>query len=490
MRKSGILMHITSLPGPYGIGSMGKCAYDFVDFLEQAGQSYWQILPLCPTGYGDSPYQSFSTFAGNHYLIDLEDLVAQGLLVKEELVLVDWGKENGRVDFGRLYEKRIPLLRRAFKKFHPTPEYEEFVKDNSDWLEDYALFMALKEKFHGSDWQSWTLILMMRLPEVLDAYRQELADGIAFQKFLQYEFRIQWQALRKYANDKGIRIIGDVPIYVPLDSADVWANPFIFQLDPSRRPKKVAGCPPDSFSVDGQLWGNPLYDWETMKADGYNWWIRRLKAASHMYDVVRLDHFRGFESYWAIPAGDKTAANGQWEKGPGKDFLDAVKTALPHLDFIAEDLGFVTGEVRELQEYSGYPGMKVMEFAFDSREASDYLPHRYPVNSVVYSGTHDNMTMRQWFQEAAPEDVAQAKAYLGLNEEEGYTWGVIRGCMSSVSKLCIIQMQDYLDLGGEARMNFPGTLSQNNWTWRAKPGFASPELAKKIRTVTERYGRM
>ena len=490
MRKSGILMHITSLPAPYGIGSMGKCAYDFVDFLEEAGQSYWQILPLCPTGYGDSPYQSFSTFAGNHYLIDLDKLVEDGLLEKEELEGIDWGAEETRVDFGLLYIHRNELLHKAFARFQPDEAFEEYVKDNADWLEDYALFMALKEKFHGSDWQSWTLILMMRLPEVLDAYRQELEEGIRYQRFLQYQFRLQWQALRRYANDKGIKIIGDVPIYVPLDSADVWANPFIFQLDPSRRPRKVAGCPPDSFSADGQLWGNPLYDWDAMKKSGYAWWIRRLKAAAHMYDVVRLDHFRGFESYWSIPAGDKTAAGGKWVKGPGIDFINTVKETMPNLDFIAEDLGFVTKEVRKLQEDSGYPGMKVMQFAFDSREESIYLPHFYPENSVVYSGTHDNMPMNQWFSEAAPADVEAAKEYLGLNEEEGYVWGVIRGCMSSVSKLCVIQMQDYLELGTGARMNFPGTLSTDNWTWRAKPGFATPELAQKIREMTERYGRL
>lgn len=490
MRESGILMHITSLPGPYGIGSMGKCAYDFVDFLESAGQRYWQILPLCPTGYGDSPYQSFSTFAGNHYLIDLDTLVAEGLLLPEELGGITWSNDETRVDFGLLYNNRNALLRKAYSRFIPDKGYSEFIKDNADWLDDYALFMALKEKFDGTDWQKWTLILMMRLPEVLDAYRQELADGIRFQQFLQYQFRRQWKALRAYANSKGIRIIGDVPIYVPLDSADVWANPFIFQLDPSRRPRMVAGCPPDSFSADGQLWGNPLYDWDAMKRSGYDWWIRRLSAAAQMYDVVRLDHFRGFESYWAIPAGDKTAANGEWRKGPGLDFIRAIQESLPDLKFIAEDLGFVTGAVRQLQEDSGYPGMKVMEFAFDSREEGNYLPHLYPVNSVVYSGTHDNLTLKQWFDEANPADVAAARAYLGLNEEEGYVWGMIRGCMSSVSKLCVIQIQDYLGLGGEARMNFPGTLSANNWTWRAEAGFAAPELARKIRAMTERYGRM
>ena len=492
MRKSGILMHISSLPGPYGVGSLGAAAYAFVDFLVAAGQSYWQILPLNPTGYGDSPYQSFSTFAGNHYLIDLDTLVSQGLLLPEELQGIDWGGDPGRVDFGKLYTERTRLLKLAHSRFTEDEHFENFVRDNVLWLEDYALFMAIKEHFHGRDWQCWSVSLLMRLPPVMDAYREELRDAIRFQYFLQYQFFRQWKALRAYANGKGIRIIGDVPIYVPLDSADVWAEPELFQLDASRRPKVVAGCPPDSFSADGQLWGNPIYDWPKHHAERYHWWIRRMKAAARMYDVVRFDHFRGFESYWAVPADAKTAASGSWQKGPGMDFVGAIKKALPNLDIIAEDLGFVTEEVKQLLRDSGYPGMKVMEFAFDTREPSarDYLPHRYPVNSVVYSGTHDNLTLRQWFDEAAPEDVRSAWDYLGLNEQEGPVWGMIRGAMGSVSKLCIIQMQDYLEIGAEGRMNHPGTLTTANWTWRANPGFADEELAKKIRTMTERYDRI
>ena len=492
MRKSGILMHISSLPGPYGIGSMGKSSYDFVDFLVSAGQSYWQILPLNPTGYGDSPYQSFSTFAGNHYLIDLDILADQGLLTSEELGSVDWSSSEGRVDFGLLYNQRSRLLKLAHGRFEETAEYRDFVRDNSLWLVDYALFMAIKAHFRGRDWQSWSVSLLMRLAPVMEAYREELKEAIRFQYFLQYEFFRQWKALRRYANEKGIKIIGDVPIYVPLDSADVWANPELFQLDPSRRPTAVAGCPPDSFSADGQLWGNPIYDWDKMHAERYHWWVRRMKAAAKMYDVVRFDHFRGFESYWSVPAGAKTAAAGQWRKGPGMDFVGAIKRALPDLPIIAEDLGFVTEEVKELLRDSGYPGMKVMEFAFDTREPSarDYLPHRYPVNSVVYSGTHDNLTLKQWFDEAAPADVQSAYDYLGLNESEGPIWGMIRGAMGSVSKLCIIQMQDYLEIGGEGRMNHPGTLTSANWTWRAAPGFASDALAEKIRTLTERYDRL
>ncbi len=490
MRKSGILMHITSLPNPYGIGTMGKCAYDFVDFLHKAGQSYWQILPISPTGYGDSPYQAFSAFAGNHYLIDLDILKEEGLLTQEQLDAVNWGACQTRVDFGRMYDYRVPLLRQAYQRFADNEALDQFICENADWLEDYALFMALKEAFHGKDWQNWSVSLLMRMPAVLESYRRELSEAIRFQCFLQYIFFRQWKALRGYANDKGVRIVGDVPIYVPLDSADVWANPRNFLLDASRRPRQVAGCPPDSFSAEGQRWGNPLYDWKAMKKDGYTWWIRRLRAAAGMYDVVRLDHFRGFESYWAIPAEEETAINGRWEKGPGIDFIRAVQKALPELAFIAEDLGHVTPEVRKLQEDSGYPGMKVLQFAFDSRESGNYLPHCYTENSVVYSGTHDNLTMTQWLEDASAQDVAFAKAYLGLNEQEGLVKGMLRGCMSSVSKLCVIQMQDYLELGGEARMNFPGTLSGDNWTWRASADVLTEELAEYIYGLTERYGRL
>ncbi len=490
MRKSGILMHISSLPGPYGIGSMGRSAYEFVDFLEKAGQSYWQILPLSPTGYGDSPYQSFSTFAGNPYLIDLDTLILEGLLEKEEVEEISWFRDEGRVDYGCLYNERSRLLKKAFARFIPGKAFDAFLEENREWLPDYALFMTLKEHFRGKEWQNWSMSLMLRLPEVMAGCRQIYEEDIRFHSFVQYLFFSQWTALRSYANSKGIRIIGDVPIYVPLDSADVWANPSLFQLTPSCRPIKVAGCPPDSFSADGQLWGNPLYDWDKMKENGYRWWIRRLGAAAKMYDVVRLDHFRGFESYWAVPYGDKNAIGGSWQPGPGMDFLKAIQQALPELNMIAEDLGYVTKEVRQLQLDSGYPGMKVLQFAFDSREEGNYYPHLYPTASVCYSGTHDNLTVAQWLEEALPEDIQGAKEYLGLNTEEGYVWGMLRGCMSSVSDLCVIQMQDYLGLDGQARMNFPGTLSANNWTWRAKEGFLTEELTKKIRTMTQRYGRI
>ncbi len=489
MRESGILMHITSLPGPYGIGTMGKAAYHFVDFLQKAGQSRWQILPLTPTGFGDSPYQSFSSCAGNHYLIDLDMLVKEGLLKKEEIQNVPWGENPCRVDFGRMYNHRIPVLKLAYQRFQPDDDYEAFVQENESWLPDYALFMALKEVY-GGPWLEWPEALRLREEKALAEQREKLKEDIGLQIFLQYVFDKQWKALRGYANERGIQIIGDVPIYVPLDSADVWTAPELFHLDEDRYPITVAGCPPDAFTEDGQLWGNPTYDWEKMAQTGYSWWISRLAAAEKLYDMVRIDHFRGFESFWAVPYGDKTARYGQWVKGPGIDFIRMVQREFPNLSFIAEDLGFMTPEVRQLQLDSGYPGMKIIEFAFDSREESDYLPHLYPAESVCYTGTHDNVPLRQWFDEADPADIAFAKAYLRLSKAEGYNWGMIRGGMGSVSQLFIAQMQDYLDLGKSARMNFPGTVSTDNWTWRAEKGFDNDRLAKKIYSMTKRYGRV
>nr|MBQ8244814.1 4-alpha-glucanotransferase [Oscillospiraceae bacterium] len=489
MRKSGILMHISSLPGPYGIGTMGKRAYEFVDFLEKAGQAYWQILPLSPTGYGNSPYQSFSTYAGSPYLIDLDTLVEEGLLKQAETDAVHWGGDPEHVDFGILYNERFKLLKLAFERFVPGADFAAFVADNAQWLPDYALFAALKEQFGGQSWQNWSDSLMMRAPEVLEDFRKKLAEQIRFVYFQQFLFFRQWDALHAYANSKGIQIIGDVPIYVPLDSADVWAEPELFLLDEGYRPKVVAGCPPDSFNADGQLWGNPIYDWEKMKKNGYNWWIRRMAAAARMYDVVRFDHFRGFESYWAVPAQCTTAAGGSWQPGPGMDFINAIQKALPQLDCIAEDLGYMTPEVRQLQLDSGYPSMKVLQFGFDSREDADYQPHTYPVNSVCYSGTHDNPPLALWLEDALPEDIEMATNYLGLNEKEGFIPGLIRGCMASVSKLCVIQMQDYLELGRGARMNSPGFLG-DNWLWRAKDGVFTDSLAQRIYTLTKRFSRL
>ena len=489
MRCSGILMHISSLPGPYGVGTMGKHAFRFVDFLEEAGQSVWQILPLTPTGYGDSPYQSCSTFAGNHYLIDLEALVEEKLLKEEDLAGIRWSWSETKADFGLLYNNRLNVLRKAYERFTAQEELDAFCAKNSSWLPDFALFMALKDRFGGKPWYQWDDALKFREADAIAAARQELKEEIRFFCFVQYLFYTQWNALRAYAHGKGIRIIGDVPIYVPYDSVEVWKDTQLFQLDEKLDPVSVAGCPPDAFSADGQLWGNPLYRWDVMAEDGYAWWIRRLAAAGELYDIVRMDHFRGLEAYWSIPYGDETAKGGKWITGPGMDFVNAVKKGLPELNMIAEDLGFLTQEVLDLRDASGFPGMKVLEFAFDSREPSDYLPHTYVSNTVCYTGTHDNMTMRQWFENAAPEAVEYATEYMNLSEKEGLVWGVVRTAYASVSDMCVIQMQDLLDLGAEARMNFPGTLSDANWTWRASDDFMSEDLAKKILNMTKLYGR-
>ena len=489
MRCSGILMHISSLPGPYGVGTMGKHAFEFVDFLERSGQSIWQILPLNPTGYGDSPYQSCSTFAGNHYLIDLEELVEEGLLKKEELDGIVWCNSDTKADFGILYKNRLKVLRLAFKRFEDWEALDAFRGENSGWLEDFALFMALKDRSGGKPWYQWNDVLKFRDGNAMGGAIRGLEKEIRFYSFVQYLFFKQWNALREYAHKKGIRIIGDVPIYVPYDSVEVWKNPELFQLDQELKPEAVAGCPPDAFSEDGQLWGNPLYRWDVMERDDFSWWTRRLAAAGKLYDIVRMDHFRGLEAYWSIPYGDKTAKGGAWIKGPGMAFVKAVKKHLPELKMIAEDLGFLTQEVLDLRDASGYPGMKVLEFAFDSREPSEYLPHTYVRNTVCYTGTHDNMTMRQWFETAAPEAVEYAAEYMNLTKKEGLVWGVVRTAFSSVSETCVVPMQDLLDLGAEARMNFPGTLSDANWTWRMKKGSTGKALEKKLLALTKLYGR-
>lgn len=490
MRESGILMHITSLPGPYGVGTMGKEAYAFIDFLKNAGQRYWQILPLTPTGYGDSPYQSCSTFAGNHYLIDLDTLISQGLLERSEVEAIDWGGSEEKADFGLLYQNRLRVLRLAYDRFQGGEAFDAFCRENGSWLPDFALFMALKAENGGKSWYEWEDKLKFRDYDAMWETRTALRDQIRFYSFVQYQFFRQWQALREYAHKNGVEIIGDVPIYVPLDSADVWSNPELFLLDAELKPTAVAGVPPDAFTSDGQLWGNPLYRWDALARDGYAWWLRRLAAAGKLYDVVRMDHFRGFEAYWAVPYGDTTARGGKWVKGPGMKFIETVKRELPSLRLIAEDLGFLTKEVLELRDRSGFPGMKVLEFAFDSREPSDYLPHTYIANTVCYTGTHDNMTMRQWFETASKEAVEYAVEYMNLSESEGLVWGVIRTAMASVSNLCVVQMQDYLDLGEEARMNFPGTLSDKNWTWRVKSGIIDKALALRIYRLTKLYGRL
>ncbi len=489
MRESGILMHITSLPGPYGVGTMGKYAREFVDFLKEAGQSCWQILPLTPTGYGDSPYQSCSTFAGNYYLIDLETLIAEGLLKKSEVSKIKWCDREDKADFGLLYNNRLKVLRLAYGRFRGGKEFEKFCADQAAWLPDYALFMALKGRNGGKPWYQWEDDLKFRDVDAMDEIREELKDELRFYSFVQFKFFEQWTALRSYANDSGIKIIGDVPIYVPLDSVEVWSNPELFQLDEELDPIDVAGCPPDCFSEDGQLWGNPLYAWEKHEKTGFAWWVSRMAAAAKLYDIVRLDHFRGFEAYWAVPYGDKTARNGKWVKAPGMAFVRALKKNLPELKIIAEDLGFLTQEVLDLLKESGYPGMKVLQFGFDAKAPSEYVPYNHIPNSVVYTSTHDSHTCLQWLQETDEETLDYATAYMGLNEEEGLTWGVIRTAMASVSNLAMAQFQDYLELGEEGRMNCPGILSDCNWTWRAKCGTMTSALAKRIHRLTVIYGR-
>ncbi len=488
MRASGILMHITSLPGSYGVGTLGSNAFRFVDFLKKAGQSLWQLLPLNPTGYGDSPYQSCSAFAGNPYLIDLDLLIEEGLLKQEEVDAVNWGDDPKRVDFGILYNNRLALLRKAYKRFTDDGSFQSFCSENSAWLSDFALFMALKEKYNAS-WYQWPEELKLRQADAVWQARHELEESVRFYSFQQYLFFSQWQNLKAYAAENGIKIIGDVPIYVPYDSVEVWVNPDLFQLDEALQPVEVAGCPPDAFSEDGQLWGNPLYCWSAHEKDGYSWWVRRLAAAGKLFDIVRLDHFRGFEAYWSVPYGDETAKNGKWIKGPGLDFIKTVQQELPELQLIAEDLGFLTPEVLQLRDDAALPGMKVLGFAFDDREPSDYLPYNYPQNCVCYTGTHDNMTTRQWFDTASKEAVSYAAEYMRLTEEEGYVWGMIRTAMASCAKWCVVPVQDYLDLGAEARMNFPGTTGCN-WTWRLESGALTPTLSDKIHNLTKLYGRI
>ena len=490
-RASGILLPISALPSPYGIGTLGKAAYAFADFLHAAGQKYWQLLPLGPTSYGDSPYQSFSTFAGNPYFIDLDLLAEEDLLDKEDLAAADWGNDPRYVDYGKIYEVRFDVLRRAFLRGRERDReaVERFQAENP-WLKNYALYMAVKAHFGMKSWLEWPdEAIRVRAPEAVARYEKELAEDVAFYTYLQYLFFKQWGELREYIHSLGIRIIGDLPIYVAMDSADVWAEPEFFQLGEGNIPTEVSGVPPDYFSADGQLWGNPLYDYDRMRQDGFGWWIRRVEGASRLFDVIRIDHFRGLESYWAVPYGAETAREGRWRKGPGMDLVGVLTQWFHGLDIIAEDLGFLTPDVHQLLRDSGLPGMKVLEFAFDAREPSNYLPHTYERNCVCYVGTHDNETVMQWREQADRADVTFARKYLGLNEAEGFHWGMIRGGMSSVADTFVAQMQDYLGLGAEGRMNTPGTLG-NNWRWRLLPGEASPALARKIRRYAHMYGRL
>ena len=491
MRASGVLMHISSLPSPHGIGTMGAAAREFVDFLQAAGQRYWQILPICPTSYGDSPYQSFSTFAGNPYLIDLDLLEAHGLLRREEYEEIDWESAPDRVNYGALYRKRWAVLRKACDRLlqNPPETYRTFCEEKDFWLPDYALFMALKDEHDGHAWTEWEPELRRRDPAALAAARTRCAGAIDFWQAVQYLFFAQWRDLKRYANERGVFIIGDLPIYVSADSVDVWSAPEAFQLGEDLLPTEVAGCPPDGFSATGQLWGNPLYNWDAMARDGYAWWVRRIRVLCSTYDVLRIDHFRGFAGYYAIPYGSTDACNGRWRQGPGIDLFRAVENALGKQAIIAEDLGFLTDDVRALLRESGYPGMKVLEFAFDSRDGGDYLPHTYTRHCVVYTGTHDNEPVNGWFDTAPEPDTLRAVDYLKLTREEGYHWGMMRAAWASVADLAVVQAQDLLGLGHEARMNVPSTLG-TNWCWRALPGVFDDALARKIRHHMDLYGRL
>lgn len=490
MRKNGILMHITSLPSPYGIGTMGKAAYDFIDFLVASGQTYWQILPIGPTSYGDSPYQSFSTYAGNPYIIDLDLLKDSTLLEEHEYCDVTFGYNDTSVDYGILFQNRYPILKKAVTRLltRERNDIDAFCQMHDFWIHDYALFMALKHEYHGGSWQQWDDDIKLRKDSALNEARVRLSDDIWFWYGLQYLFFKQWNELKTYANTKGIQIIGDVPIYVALDSVDVWSNPHEFQLDQNTLvPIEIAGCPPDGFTADGQLWGNPLFDWDYMKSHNYEWWIKRIKTQCSMFDILRIDHFRGFDEYYAIPFGSKNAKNGYWKKGPGIELFHAIKSAIGEQNIIAEDLGFLTDSVIELLHETGYPGMKVLLFGFDTRDSGSYLPHSYIQNSIAYIGTHDNETVMSWIENAPKADVEKAFAYLRLHENEEYNWGFMRNLWASVSNLTVVQMQDVL--GIYDRMNTPSTTGEN-WKWRAKSNYITESLSVRLMNEMKLYERI
>lgn len=492
MRSSGILLPIASLPSKYGIGTFSKSAYEFVDFLAEAGQKIWQILPLGPTGYGDSPYQSFSSYAGNPYFIDLGALTEQGWLSEAECQACEFGGNTRYVDYEKIYLSRFKILKKAFggSYIQDKWEFKQFVRENESWLNDYALYMAVKNHFDGVSWTEWDEAIRNREPEAMARYQEELAVEITFYSFLQFEFYRQWLKLKAYANERGIQVVGDIPIYVAFDSADTWANVRLFQFDENNEPKAVAGCPPDGFSATGQLWGNPLYDWSYHKETGYEWWVKRMKHCFTLYDIVRVDHFRGFDEYYAIPYGNETAEFGTWESGPGMELFDVLKEKLGELKIIAEDLGYLTPGVLKLVSDTGYPGMKVLEFAFDSGTENAYLPHNFHSNCVVYTGTHDNQTLKGWYEELSPDKRHFVNLYLDLEgREEEVNWVFIRTAMASVADTAIIPIQDYLELGAEARVNEPSTLG-DNWHWRLLKGEIDGELAVRIKTLSGLHGRL
>lgn len=488
MRQAGILLPVFSLPSPHGIGTFGRAAYEFVDFLERSGQTLWQLLPLNPTAFGDSPYQSFSVFAGNPYFIDLDILYCEGYLEKNEYLKTDWG--TGGVDYGKLYENRFRVLKKAVSRFlkNPNAAFESFCERESKWLDEYALFMSIKERENGKAWQEWEAPLKFREEQALRADSSALSESIAFHKVCQFFFYHQWEKLKAYANKKNIEIIGDLSFYVSADSADVWTHPSLFSLDPETLETAVAaGCPPDAFAPEGQLWGTPVYNWDALEAEGFEWWMQRINSSARVYDIIRIDHFRGFESYYEIPAG-VSAAQGEWKKGIGTVFFDEVKRRFPDLKIIAEDLGYVTQGVKKLLSYTGYPGMKVLLFAFDSRENSDYLPHNYEKNTVVYTGTHDNQTVMGWAAEGDKTDVFFAEKYLRMHAGQRLSEAMIENAFLCVADRVVIPMQDYLSLDDSARINTPSTLG-GNWRWRLSAGQLTNALSDRILSLTTLYRR-
>ena len=493
-RQSGVLMHISSLPGKYGIGSFGQSAYDFVDFLVRTKQRYWQILPLGTTSYGDSPYQSFSAFAGNTYFIDFDILIEEGLLNEADVKGADFGDDPRKVDYAKIFDARRPIMEKAVARFlqaDDLSDYESFVEQNAAWLEVFAEYMAIKEHFDNLAWTEWPdEAIRRREAASLASYREKLADKLTYHRVTQYLFFKQWLRLKAYANEHHIEIVGDMPIYVAADSADVWAQPHFFKTDAVGKPTCVAGCPPDEFSETGQLWGNPIYDWEAMDKDGYAWWIERLRESFKIYDIVRIDHFRGFESYWEVPAGSETSASGKWVKGPDYKLFAAVKEALGDLNIIAEDLGFMTDEVIELRERTGFPGMKILQFAFNPDDESIDSPHLAPNNSVMYTGTHDNNTVLGWYKDEIDDATRQYMAqYTNRKEYETVPHAMLRTIFASVSFMAIATMQDLLELDSAARMNYPSTIG-GNWTWRMTAEELNPIVEGELYSLTKTYRRM
>ncbi|MDR1539142.1 MAG: 4-alpha-glucanotransferase [Clostridiales bacterium] len=480
-RKAGVLAPISSLPSSCGIGSFDAEAERFIDFLASAGQSYWQVLPLGPTGYGDSPYQSFSSFAGNPYFISLDGLLEENLL--SETDVSSSRKPVGSIDYSWLYETRLEVLRKAFRRFKPDEKHFEFERQEK-WLDEFSLYMSIKMSLGGQSWQTWPEGLKKRRKSALGEARAFLAEEIEFWKFIQRCFFKQWGALKERANRRGISIIGDIPIYAAMDSADAWAHPELFFFDEDLNPIEVSGCPPDAFSADGQLWGNPLYRWDYHKETGFAWWKERILHTKRLYDITRIDHFRGFQSYYAIPASNKTAKGGHWEAGPGFAFFEAIGKG----PFILENLGYLDREVSDLLERTGCPGMKVLQFAFDSREESDYMPHTYTNNCVVYTGTHDNDTSAGWFKTAPPEDAELARKYLNVKDGSDGSWEFMRSAYASAANTAIIPLQDILGLGSDARLNTPSTVS-GNWRWRYEKEALTDELAGRLKEFTKTYRR-